>query len=133
MGVTTVLPPDNPQISSSSFPSSSSSSFWRPRIPVMSLPPNFESNLPTTAETDPAWGDFAYRTPEEGGNGISPLFWYEWREDEFVSGEGARMGEVCVFERMGVESGMAGIMFGGGDDYGVVFTCRAVPWLYRGR
>ena len=67
MGVTTVLPPDNPQNLLLLLPLALSSSFWRLRIPVMSLPPNFESNLPTTAETDPRGAILRTALPKRAG------------------------------------------------------------------
>ena len=50
------------------------------RVPFMRLPANFESFLEPTADgQDPFW-----RTSEQGGNGISPIFWCQWWEDVFA-------------------------------------------------
>eukprot|EP00547_Thalassionema_nitzschioides_P001592 CAMPEP_0194211256 /NCGR_PEP_ID=MMETSP0156-20130528/9834_1 /TAXON_ID=33649 /ORGANISM="Thalassionema nitzschioides, Strain L26-B" /LENGTH=717 /DNA_ID=CAMNT_0038938765 /DNA_START=21 /DNA_END=2174 /DNA_ORIENTATION=- len=46
-----------------------------PRIPFMRLPPNFEEYL------DPPENESIIRLCEEGGNGISPLFWIKWEKD----------------------------------------------------
>lgn len=49
---------------------------WRARIPFMRLPRDFEENLPPVKE-----GLFGsdIRSPDEGGDGISPLFWFPYR------------------------------------------------------
>lgn len=50
------------------------------RVPFMRLPTKFETFLePTPDDQDPMW-----RTSEQGGNGISPIFWCQWWEDVFA-------------------------------------------------
>mmetsp|Transcript_14925 Transcript_14925/g.22783 ORF Transcript_14925/g.22783 Transcript_14925/m.22783 type:complete len:729 (+) Transcript_14925:43-2229(+) len=46
-----------------------------PRIPLMRLPPDFEDYL------DPLDDENDIRLSEDGGNGISPLFWIKWEKD----------------------------------------------------
>jgi hypothetical protein len=41
------------------------------------------------------------RMPEEGGNGISPIFWYKWWEDSFCNGKNVRVREIAVYGRTG--------------------------------
>lgn len=80
-GWTTSLPPDL-----------HSSDSFRPRIPFMRLPDNWEDFL----EKDPDNPD-QYLTSDQGGNGISPILWGQWMDDEF--GGEARMKEVAVYPR----------------------------------
>ena len=70
---------------------------WRPRIPFMRLPPNFQNTLPDPKGLDGDWANYsqeekdAYvRFPEEGGNGVSPIFWFNFADDEFCEGGGVR-------------------------------------------
>ena len=56
-------------------------SSWRPRIPFMRLPLDFEKLLPPlTLEGEELYEPGEMRTAEEGGNGISPLFWFKYLE-----------------------------------------------------
>lgn len=80
-GWTTMLPPD---------PHSPGITF-RPRIPFMRLPENWEEYL----EKDPDKPD-EYLTSDQGGNGISPILWGQWMDDDF-GGEANRMREVAVY------------------------------------
>jgi len=111
-GWTAVLPPDEPQggVPSSDDGGGSSPGSWRPRVPFMRLPANFEESLPPPKGTDGRYEFYSeeekaryVRKPEEGGNGISPIFWYRWWEDDFpaetVDGRGIRLREVAVYER----------------------------------
>ena len=112
-GWTIALPPDEPQggiPSSSSDDASANASQWRPRVPFMRLPANFEESLPPPKGTDGKYESYSeeekaryVRQPEEGGNGISPIFWYRWWEDDFpaetVDNQGIRLRKVAVYER----------------------------------
>jgi len=72
---------------------------WRARVPFMRLPKDFNKNLPPVQE-----GLFgtSMRSPDEGGDGISPIFWFEWRKDEFTPKKyGTRMREIAVYSRTG--------------------------------
>lgn len=61
-----------------------------PRIPLMRLPPDFERFLPPLE-------DNGYRPPEDGGNGISPVFWIKWEKD--VMGRNVRLREMAIYPR----------------------------------
>ena len=70
---------------------------WRPRIPFVRLPPNFVESLPDPKGWDGKWAEYTIeeqrsyiRLPEEGGNGISPIFWFNFMEDEFCDGNAVR-------------------------------------------
>ena len=72
-------------------------SLWRPRVPFMRLPTNFKETLPNPKGMDGEWEVYTpeekasyIRFPEEGGNGISPIFWYQWWEDSFCNGNSIR-------------------------------------------
>jgi len=80
----------------------------RPRIPFMRLPHDFVETLPNPKGMDGEWENYSeedkknyIRFPEEGGNGISPIFWYKWWEDSFCEGKGIRMQELAVYGRTG--------------------------------
>jgi len=74
----------------------------------MRLPHDFEATLPDPKGMDGEWENYSeedkknyIRFPEEGGNGISPIFWYKWWEDSFCEGKGVRMQELAVYGRTG--------------------------------
>ena len=98
LGYKTMLPPDEPQSSGKEkdvqFDHGGSGKedqpIWRPRIPFMRLPPDFEKKLPrirqremderNTDNSDDDWGIVSteeWRSPDDGGNGrcITRLFW----------------------------------------------------------
>ncbi|CAB9500657.1 expressed unknown protein [Seminavis robusta] len=84
LGWTTSLPPDE-HLEISNPP------VFRPRVPFMRLPTNFQDYL------DPLpHGDELARTSEEGGNGISPIFWATWWDDVFGM---ARLPEIAIYPR----------------------------------
>ena len=62
-----------------------------PRIPLMRLPQKFETLL------RPLEGDNDYHSSEDGGNGISPVFWIKWEKD--VMGANVRLREVGIYPR----------------------------------
>ena len=81
---------------------------WRPRIPFMRLPLDFFEALPAPKGYDGNWENYSdeakdcyMRVPEEGGNGISPIFWYKWWEDKLCNGNGVRLRELAVYGRTG--------------------------------
>eukprot|EP00557_Chaetoceros_sp_GSL56_P006296 CAMPEP_0176500174 /NCGR_PEP_ID=MMETSP0200_2-20121128/13372_1 /TAXON_ID=947934 /ORGANISM="Chaetoceros sp., Strain GSL56" /LENGTH=735 /DNA_ID=CAMNT_0017898747 /DNA_START=327 /DNA_END=2534 /DNA_ORIENTATION=- len=80
---------------------------WRPRIPFMRLPIHYWDNLPpppsssSDDEQVQDQGEYYVRTPEEGGNGISPIFWYKWWDDRLCNGKGVRIRELAVYGRTG--------------------------------
>ena len=124
-GWTTALPPDEPQGGVALLDDGGATSGegsrrqWRPRVPFMRLPANFEESLPPPKGSDGNYDSYSAeekaryaRQPEEGGNGISPIFWYRWWEDDFpaetVDGMGVRLRQVAVYERTAA--------FGGGTE-----------------
>jgi hypothetical protein len=64
---------------------------FAPRIPLMRLPPNFENVLRPLEDEDDR------RTSEDGGNGISPVFWIKWEKD--VMGRNVRLREIGIYPR----------------------------------
>lgn len=69
-----------------------------PRIALLRLPPNFESYL------RPLENDDDRRTSQDGGNGISPVFWIKWEKD--VMGTHVRLREVGIYPRQPGYSGL---------------------------
>ena len=66
---------------------------FRPRIPFMRLPDNFVQLLDPLEEGQEDW----MRTSDQGGNGISPIFWCQWWEDTMA--RNVRLREVSVYPR----------------------------------
>jgi len=108
-GWKTSFPRDNPQ---GGLPDSIKEGQWRPRLPFMRLPTDFENTLPPTNkpnngfyETNNDNDDTAMtnmRLPEDGGNGISPIFWYKWWDDVLCKSRGGvRLRELAVYGRTG--------------------------------
>ena len=74
---------------------------FRPRIPFMRLPTTWkdivrEELLKDTTDDDTEV-DMDLVLSDQGGNGISPIFWGQWSEDIF--GEEIRMREVAIYRR----------------------------------
>lgn len=76
------------------LPNDPHSDVFRPRIPFMRLPRNWEDILSKEFGED----EVPFLTSDQGGNGISPIFWYKWRGDDFGI---ARMREVAVYKATG--------------------------------
>jgi len=81
---------------------------WRPRIPFMRLPSDFYQTLPDPKGNDGNWANYSdemkdsyIRDPEEGGNGISPIFFYKWWDDKLCNGNAVRIRELAVYGRTG--------------------------------
>ena len=72
---------------------------FRPRIPFMELPKDFDDNLSRfkDKDTEITDEDAEFLTSEQGGNGISPIFWCQWWDDVF--GRNIRMREIGVYPR----------------------------------
>jgi hypothetical protein len=114
-GWKTAFPLDNPQDEDIQAklmldPDTGKPTIFRPRIPFMRLPENFESTLSplernTNQESDDDDGsqfwDDNQRSPEEGGNGISPIFWYKWWEDAYGGTDGVRLRQIGIYPRSG--------------------------------
>ena len=94
-----MLPPDMPQIKSSfnQQVNDNEPHQWRPRIPFMRLPLKLLEE-DSSDDND----EFVWRTPEDGGNGISPILWYKWWDDEFTEkeGNGERLREIAIYSRI---------------------------------
>eukprot|EP00339_Tiarina_fusa_P021692 CAMPEP_0117009290 /NCGR_PEP_ID=MMETSP0472-20121206/8485_1 /TAXON_ID=693140 ORGANISM="Tiarina fusus, Strain LIS" /NCGR_SAMPLE_ID=MMETSP0472 /ASSEMBLY_ACC=CAM_ASM_000603 /LENGTH=644 /DNA_ID=CAMNT_0004711541 /DNA_START=487 /DNA_END=2421 /DNA_ORIENTATION=- len=73
---------------------------FRPRIPFMELPKSFDRNLIKLKrqDTEIPEEDMKFLSSEEGGNGISPIFWCQWWDDTF--GRNIRLREVGIFPRI---------------------------------
>jgi hypothetical protein len=89
------VPEDNPQGKNGGL--NEDGITWRPRIPFMRLPSDFFETLPSPKGYDGQWQEYTdeqkqnyIRSPEEGGNGISPLFWFKWWDDRLCNGKGVR-------------------------------------------
>lgn len=100
------LPPDEPQGKQGGLNEDGVS--WRPRVPFMRLPNDFFETLPDPKGPDGNWENYSIeekesyiRTPEEGGNGVSPIFWYKWWNDKLCQGNGVRIRELAVYGRTG--------------------------------
>ncbi|GFH48243.1 hypothetical protein CTEN210_04719 [Chaetoceros tenuissimus] len=98
------LPPDEPQGKNGGL--NDDGVTWRPRIPFMRLPSDFVDTLPNPKGSDGNWEEYSdeakacyVRKPEEGGNGISPIFWYKWWDDKLCNGKGVRLREIAVYGR----------------------------------
>jgi hypothetical protein len=69
---------------------------FRPRIPFMRLPSNWDECLEADSKDGEEKQDILLLTSDQGGNGISPILWCQWWEDVFGT---ARMREVAVYKR----------------------------------
>lgn len=84
--------PDDPQ--QQSQPESGEAPAFRPRVPFVRLPRNWDDYLPQSSNA--AEEDF-FLTSDQGGNGISPILWGQWMDDKF--GDAARMREIGIYRR----------------------------------
>jgi hypothetical protein len=89
-GWRTIFPPDPHNMDSIDF---------RPRLPFMSLPKDFDNNLNRFKDESTVISDedFEYLSSDQGGNGISPIFWANWWDDVF--GSSVRLSEVAIYPR----------------------------------
>ena len=72
---------------------------FRPRVPFMELPKSFDDNLNKFKDegTEISDEDVEFLTSDQGGNGISPIFWCQWWDDVF--GRNIRMREIGIYPR----------------------------------
>lgn len=72
---------------------------FRPRIPFMELPKAFNDNLNRfkDKDTEISEEDSKFLISEQGGNGISPIFWCQWWDDTFA--RNCRLREVAIYPR----------------------------------
>jgi hypothetical protein len=84
---------------------------FRPRIPFMELPKDFDENLSRfkDAETVIPEEDYEFLTSSEGGNGISPIFWCQWWDDVF--GRNIRLKEIGIYPRSSQATDLSYSMF----------------------
>jgi len=70
---------------------------FRPRVAFMELPKSFDENISRfkTGDTEIEEGNVKFLTAEEGGNGISPIFWCNWWEDVFA--RNVRLQEIGIY------------------------------------
>lgn len=80
---------------------------FRPRIPFMELPKSMDENLTflKSDEADIKEEDFEFLKSDQGGNGISPIFWFQWWDDTFA--RKCRLREVGIYPQ---NNPMAGLM-----------------------
>ena len=96
---------------------------FRPRVPFMRIPSNFEDYLdPLPEDRDEEY----MRTSDEGGNGISPIFWASWWDDVFGT---TRMREIGIYPRTSSSfsatgGGIAGL---GEDAFHMPFRLTCLP------
>ncbi len=70
---------------------------WRLRLPFMRLPHDFEEKIKPSSSS----AENQIRLPEDGGNGISPIFFYKWWDDTFLKKDGTRLRDIAVYGRTG--------------------------------
>jgi hypothetical protein len=113
----TMLPPDPHRTASSTASSTDQyddADVFRPRIPFMRLPHDWdeiirqqykqekqnEQQQDTASKggfnSDDDDDEPVFLTSDQGGNGISPIFWCQWWHDEFPE---SRMREVAIYRR----------------------------------
>ena len=113
-GWSTLLPVDHiktSQVQLSKQKQQQVDSVFRPRIPFMRLPRDWDeivrreqkATKETAADDNDAHSsatdddDMTMLTSDQGGNGISPIFWGQWMDDRF--GEETRLREVAIYRR----------------------------------
>jgi len=78
---------------------------FRPRVPFMRLPDNWNSYLEHQLElSDNDIDEIFLLTADEGGNGISPILWGRWADDMF--GGPQRLREIAVYQRASGKVGL---------------------------
>jgi hypothetical protein len=80
-----------------SFPPDDHCASFRPRVPFMRLPGNFETLLQEVEPLEDEGQEEWMRTSDQGGNGISPILWCQWWED--VMARSVRLREISVYPR----------------------------------
>jgi hypothetical protein len=99
-GWTTALPPD---------PHQADTNEYRARIPFMRLPEPWNDYLEQPeADDDDDDNNFVFLPSDQGGNGISPIFWGKWVDDDLGT---ARMREVAVYQRSSRTGGLTEAAF----------------------
>ncbi len=90
------FPPDPNRAENEEAAESSNLSF-RPRVAFMELPKSFDENLSRFKNQDEeiTEEDMKFLKAEEGGNGISPIFWCNWWDDVFA--RNVRLQEIGIY------------------------------------
>lgn len=70
---------------------------FRPRVAFMELPKSFDENISRfkSKDTELQEEDMKFLRSEEGGNGISPIFWCNWWDDVFA--RNVRLQEIGIY------------------------------------
>mmetsp|Transcript_8845 Transcript_8845/g.21615 ORF Transcript_8845/g.21615 Transcript_8845/m.21615 type:complete len:830 (-) Transcript_8845:180-2669(-) len=69
---------------------------FRPRVAFMELPKKFDENISRFKDKDTEIKeDMEFLKVEEGGNGISPIFWCNWWDDVFA--RNVRLQEIGIY------------------------------------
>ena len=70
---------------------------FRPRVAFMELPKSFDENISRfkDPDTEITEEDMKFLKAEEGGNGISPIFWCNWWDDIFA--RNVRLQEIGIY------------------------------------
>ena len=89
------FPPDPNRVENEGADTSTMS--FRPRVAFMELPKSFDENLSKFKEPDAeiTEEDMKFLKAEEGGNGISPIFWCNWWDDIFA--RNVRLQEIGIY------------------------------------
>eukprot|EP00529_Nitzschia_sp_RCC80_P000446 CAMPEP_0113466778 /NCGR_PEP_ID=MMETSP0014_2-20120614/14456_1 /TAXON_ID=2857 /ORGANISM="Nitzschia sp." /LENGTH=870 /DNA_ID=CAMNT_0000359029 /DNA_START=1 /DNA_END=2614 /DNA_ORIENTATION=- /assembly_acc=CAM_ASM_000159 len=97
MGFRTAFPPD-PQSQGRTM-EENGGQFFRPRVAFMELPAAVDEKLTLYKSPDMEIKEeeMKFLTPQEGGNGISPIFFCRWWDDVFA--RNIRLREVGVYPR----------------------------------
>lgn len=72
---------------------------FRPRVAFMELPAGFDENISKFKrdDTEIKEEDMKFLRAEEGGNGISPIFWSNWWDDVFA--RNVRLQDIGIYPR----------------------------------
>jgi hypothetical protein len=88
------FPPDPSRAKNEQADSAAS---FRPRVAFMELPKSFDENISRfkDPDTEITEEDMKFLKAEEGGNGISPIFWCNWWDDVFA--RNVRLQEIGIY------------------------------------
>ncbi|VEU43374.1 unnamed protein product [Pseudo-nitzschia multistriata] len=87
----------SPDPNKAEYVTEDSSQLFRPRVPFMELPKSFDENINRfkNSEIEITDENMKFLRAEEGGNGISPIFWSNWWEDVFA--RNVRLREIGIY------------------------------------
>ena len=84
-------------------------SSYRPRVPFMELPKEMNDNIEkfkNTPSDELTEEDLQSLTSDQGGNGISPIFWAQWWDDTF--GKNIRLPAIGIYPNQNLPQGIDG-------------------------